>query len=411
LKRMAWWSMKQGLDGSLRGAPPAEVLSRTGWARSVGGAGPYLTLFARAGTTREATDAAVADLALYELPAARGCTYVVPAADFALALKLAQPSSQVPINQAKKYLGVTDQELESLCQAVLDALLPGAALNPNQLKEACGGAVRNLGEEGKKRGQTTTLPLALGYLQAQGEIRRVPVNGRLDQQRYAYVRWEPNPLQGFTLTQEEAHVELARRYFRWIGPATLAEFQWFSGLGVGAAKAAVAPLGLVSLEPDESAPPGPGEPSRAPAPLLSFPDELDAYATFEVPKEPQFALVSGLDGMLLLRRELGGLLSPADREHPVYAEKGGTRAAGGLADSPFNVILDRGRLIGFWEYDPEAEEIVWMTFAAPPAGLREEIARTEEFARAQLGDVRTFSLDSPASRAPKIAWLRQQQPK
>jgi hypothetical protein len=400
LKRMAWWSMKQGLDGSLRGAPPAEVLSRTGWARSVGGAGPYLTLFARAGTTREATDAAAADLALYELPAARGCTYVVPAADFALALKLAQPASLVPINQAKKYLGVTDRELERLNQAVLDALRPGAALTPNQLKEACGEAVRNFGEEGKKRGQTTTLPLALGYLQAQGEIRRVPVNGRLDQQRYAYVRWEPNPLQGFTLTQEEAHLELARRYFRWIGPATLAEFQWFSGLGVGAAKAAVAPLGLVSWEPDES----------APAPLLSFPDELEAYASFAVPKEPQFALVSGLDGMLLLRRELGGLLSPADRAHPVYAEKGGTRTAGGLTDSPFNVILDRGRLIGFWEYDPEAEEIAWMTFGAPPAGLREEIARTEAYAREQLGDVRTFSLDSPASRAPKIAWLRQQQP-
>src|SRR5271169_6066 len=42
--------------------------------------------------------------------------------------------------------------------------------------------------------------------------------------------------------------ELARRYFRWIGPPTVSEFQWFSGLGVRAALAAVEPLGLVPAE-------------------------------------------------------------------------------------------------------------------------------------------------------------------
>ena len=45
----AWRWHRQGLDGSLEGATAAEVLERTGWARSVGGVGPYLTLFARAG--------------------------------------------------------------------------------------------------------------------------------------------------------------------------------------------------------------------------------------------------------------------------------------------------------------------------------------------------------------------------
>ena len=55
-KLRAWWWQRQGLDGSLRGASPAAVLERSGWARSVGGVGPYLTLFARAGTSREAAD-------------------------------------------------------------------------------------------------------------------------------------------------------------------------------------------------------------------------------------------------------------------------------------------------------------------------------------------------------------------
>ena len=41
------------------------------WARSVGGANPYLSLWARTGRTRGEVDAAMADLDLYELPAAR----------------------------------------------------------------------------------------------------------------------------------------------------------------------------------------------------------------------------------------------------------------------------------------------------------------------------------------------------
>lgn len=392
MKRMAWWHRKQGLNGSLAGAPPATVLARTGWARSVGGAGPYLTLFARAGTSREAADAAVANLEIYELPSARGCTYVVPAEDFALALKVGQPASEVPIATARKYCGVDDRELDALYQAVLDALTPGRPLTPDQIKEACGGTVRSLGDAGKKRGLSTTLPLALGSLQATGEIRRVPVNGRLDQQRYAYIRWENNPLKGFSLTYEEALTELARRYFRWIGPATLQDFQWFSGLGVGASKAATAPLNLVPVQPDE--------------PFLVLPDEREAFASYAAPTDPEIALVSGLDGLLLLRRDLCSLMAAADRERPVYGEKG-VQAMGGLSDSPFHAIVDRGRLIGFWEYDPQQQEIVWMTFDAPPASLREAVARTEAFAREQLGDVRSFSLDSPASRAPRLAWLRQ----
>lgn len=392
MKQNAWWSAKQGLDGSLQGASPAAVLEKTGWARSVGGAGPYLTFFSRAGIAREAADAAVANLEIYELPSARGCTYVVPAADFALALLVGQSASEVPIATAKKYCDVTERELDLLCAAVLGAVQ--SPLTPNELKEACGGAVRNLGEAGKKRGLSTTLPLALGYLQALGEIRRVPVNGRLDQQRYAYTLWEENPLKGVSLRAEEAFTELARRYFQWIGPATLPDFQWFSGLGVAAAKAATAPLGLVPLAAGE--------------PFLVLPDDRPLYDSFQLPEHPQYALVSSLDGLMLLRRDLSTLMSDDDRRHPVYAEKGGTQPVGALSDSPCHAIVDRGRLIGLWEYDPEREQIVWMTFAQPPAGLPEVVARTEAFAREQLGDVRSFSLDSPASRAPKIAWLRSQ---
>src|SRR5690242_19585021 len=86
----AFWASKQGLDGSLEGRSPAAVLEQTGWSRSVGGANPYLALFARSGRSRAQIDAAVAALEICELPSARGCTYVVPASDFALALRAGQ---------------------------------------------------------------------------------------------------------------------------------------------------------------------------------------------------------------------------------------------------------------------------------------------------------------------------------
>ncbi|MBI4473608.1 MAG: winged helix DNA-binding domain-containing protein, partial [Acidobacteria bacterium] len=229
-KLRAWWSHRQGLDGGLRGKTPGEVLNRSGWARSVGGVGPYLTLFSRAGTSREAAENAVERLDVHELPAARGCTYVIPSGDFALALKAGEEFGRGELRTAAK-LGVTNQEIGRLCEAVLKALGKGL-LAPDQIREATGGAARNLGEDGKKKGMVTTLPLALGILQAKGEIRRLPHEGQINQQRYQYTIWTPNPLEKFKLSLEETYTELARRFFRWIGPATVAQFQWFSGLGV-----------------------------------------------------------------------------------------------------------------------------------------------------------------------------------
>src|SRR3954462_1163121 len=86
----AWWWHRQGLDGGYQGKSAAEVLASTGWARSVGGAGPYLTLFSRGGIGRKAAERALARAEIHELPSARGCTYVVPASDFALALTVGQ---------------------------------------------------------------------------------------------------------------------------------------------------------------------------------------------------------------------------------------------------------------------------------------------------------------------------------
>jgi hypothetical protein len=386
-KLRAWRFHRQALNGRLEGHSPADTLAQTGWARSVGGSAPYLTLFARAGTPRETIDADVARLSIHELPAARGCTYVVPASDFAFALRVSQPFGDGELKTALK-LGVTEKEIGRLCSAVLKALEKGP-LEPDAIREATGSASRSLGEEGKKKGVSTTLPLALGKLQSSGDIRRVPVNGRLDQQRYAYTLWNPNPLARFSMSDAELHTALALRYFSWIGPATLAEFQWFSALSVKACKAAMDPL---KLEPIGDA-------------GYLLPEDRDDFENFQPPRQPCYVLTASIDGLSLLRRDLKGLVDPPDLNRKIYGGKG-LVPLGGVADLPSHAIFDRGRLVGLWEYDSAAGSIAWGSFIPKNRDLEQAVSRTEEYIRTQLGDARSFSLDSPKSRVPRIESLR-----
>jgi hypothetical protein len=288
-------------------------------------------------------------------------------------------------------LGATETEIAKLSEAVLKALEDGP-LEPEQIRAATGKASRSLGEEGKKKGLTTTLPVALGKLQVTGEIRRVPTNGRLDQQRYQYALWKPNPLVKSKLSSEQAHIELARGYFKWIGPATLSEFQWFSGLGVKAAKAAIEPLGLAAVENGSE--------------RFLFPEDLERFYSFEKPKQTHYVLISPLDSIVLLRRDLSQLLSPENAKRKVYADRGYCDMSG-LSDLPSNAILRDGEIVGLWEYDPQSASIAWMAFGKSDAGMKDAVAKTEAFVRDQLGDARSFSLDSPKSRMPRVEALRK----
>jgi len=383
-KLRAWYAHRQGLDGSLEGKTSAEVLQRAGWARSVGGVSPYLTLFSRGGITREQADSDAAKLKIYELPSARGCTYVLPAPDFALGLAAGQGFDS-DMKAAIK-LGVTQKEIAKLCDAVVAALEKGP-LGTEEIREAAGKAVRNLGEEGKKKGVSTTLPLALGELQASGDIRRVPINGRFDQQRYQYALWRPNPLRGFKLSPEQVQTELARAYFSWIGPASAGDFQTFAGLGVKAAQAVLQPMKLEAVEI------APGD-TR-----LLLPQHRVEFDAFKPPKEPRYSLLGSIDSLFLARNDFKSALEPND-----VASK---FLAGSQTDLPSHAIVDRGRLIGLWEYDQATESIAWVSFVKKDKALQEAVTRTENFVRHQLGDARSFGLDSPKSRAPRIAALRQ----
>ncbi len=388
----AWAWHRQGLDGSLAGCTAEQVFARAGWARSVGGANPYLTLFARAGIRREQVDTDVLSHRILELPTARGCTYVLGRDDFAWALKLGKDAAEAI--RVLGRLGVDRGEITLLEEQILHTLAEAAApMDPRQLKEELGDSVRNLGEEGKKKGATTTLPTALGILQAQGRIRRVPANGRLDQQRYAYELWN---LPASPLDDEEARTELIRRYLGWTGGATLKQSQWFTGFTVAQSKAALAAAGAVEVPTALTAAGGDA--------LWMLPDDVERLAAFEEPEEEQIQLLAGTDSLVLLRRNAADLLAGDSPE----GGAAGTTVMGSLAlqaDLPDHPILDRGRIIGLWQYEPGKERIVpWLFHAATPAVTR-RIAEVEAWIREDLGDFRAFSLDSPATRQKRVDGL------
>ncbi|EMQ97226.1 DNA glycosylase AlkZ-like family protein [Paeniglutamicibacter gangotriensis] len=384
-----WSWHRQGLGGTLAGADPATVLDRAGWARSVGGANAYLTLFARAGIRRPEADAALAAQHIHELPAARGCTYVLPATDYAWGLQLGHASAEASVKVLQR-LGVERREIEDLAAEVLRVLLgvrgtETEALDPRGIKQVLGDKVRSLGEEGKKKGASTTLPAALGLLQADGRIRRVPVNGRLDQQRYSYVAWQ---LEDSGQDDEAVRVRMLERFLCWTGGATLGQIRWFSAFTVAQSKKALAATGAVEV------------PTAAGHVLWMLPGDVDELAGFEAPKAADIQLLSGSDSLVLLRRNSADLFDETGAE--AVAGMSGSALAADLSDHP---IVDRGRIIGLWQYDPDNARIAWWTFEPASDGVLVRVAQIEQWITEDLGDCRSFSLDSPKSRATTIARL------
>jgi hypothetical protein len=369
----------------------AKVLASRGWARTVGGANPYLSLFARNRATRKSVESDVASLSIHEFASARGCTYLLPAEHFQIGIKCGQGfNAESAMRSAKSKLGVTDAEVEALKEGILHALGEGP-LDTAGLKEPLGSLYKNYGEAGKKLGQTTNVSLGLLALQAEAKIRRIPSDGRLDGQSYKYTLFQNAPAVDDRYPQTEAFRELAGLFWGWCGFASMSHFQWFSGLGVKAAQSAVAGLGLVTLEGTS---------------LLGSPSIAEAFGEFKLPAEPCFRLVSGLDSLILLRRDLSLHIGETQSGLDVFSQ-GKLANLGSLNDLSSHAIVDRGLITGLWEYDFDAKSIVWVSFVGVPAELMAEISHVENFIRDELGDARSFSLDSPKSRQPSLARLRE----
>lgn len=392
----AHWFVRQGLAGPIEGTP-ADVVRRTGWVRTIGGVDVYLAFRSRmARFRRVALDAAVGDGRLRVSPAVRGCIYLVPEEDQALALRVAEQLTARRTARDWEKCGVEPAEIERAGEAIVEALAQGPLTTSQIRGELPDGAVRSLGEAGKKIGLSSTLPIALRNLEFAGRIERVPVDDRLDHEQYVWRRPTVAPdLRALPEDLAGLAAPLAERFFRFAGPATLDEFTTWSGLSKRDAKAGIKACGLVTLRitgyADEA---------------FAHPDDADALAA-PAPVEGGVALLNFADNYVTLRATPAALADPAHA--PRVANSWG-RGQKPLSESSYlhcRAALDGDRLAGSWEWDPDAGAVVAEPFDdLPPAraeALAAEAASLTAFLRDEVGHARSTSIDTEKAQRERLA--------
>jgi len=151
------------------------------------------------------------------------------------------------------------------------------------------------------------LPHLLGHAELQGLLCSGAPRGK--QATWALLAGRA-PRAGAALTRDEALAELARRYFRSRGPATAADFAWWSGLAPADARAG---LGAVTSELTSESIAGvtywrARNPPRVPPAALAGAYLLPAFDEYLVAYRDRSAVLSPLDARRI--NAGGGLLAP-----------------------------------------------------------------------------------------------------
>ncbi len=253
---------------------------------------------------------ALADGAIIRTHAMRWTWQLVAPADLHWMLPLVAPTLFRRAARRLRELELDEKTLRRSRAALERALRDGAHLTRDQLRAALEAA----GVSASAGGRLSHL---LGHAELQGVICSGAPRGAAA--TYALVASRvPPPASPWS--REESLAELARRYFRSRGPATLADFAWWSGLPPAQARAA-----LDSVQAELASDPIAG------VPAWRDPDAAPARVREEAHLVPPF------DEILVAYRDRAALLDPA---HARRLNAGG----GMLAPA---VVLG-GRLIATW---------------------------------------------------------------
>ncbi|MEO1083197.1 MAG: crosslink repair DNA glycosylase YcaQ family protein [Acidobacteriota bacterium] len=393
LDRRATADDRGALEGALEGA---------GFVRTLGGVDVYLALHARlADFERSHLDAAAADRRAQVLPAARGCIYLVPRTYASDALSLAEHLTAPRMRREHDKAGIAAGELERVADAVLDVLDDGPRGTHELRKELPDGLVRRLGEPGKKIGVSSTLPPALRRLEFERRVVRESATGRLDTERYLWRRVDARrPADD----PPALHRRLAELFLRAAGLGTPRAFAAWSGLKQAEAKAAFAGLETASVEVE-------GE--KMPHHVLASRDGwLQPAWLDDAPGRGAVAFLPFEDNLIALR---GGPAFWVDPEHhgipvPVWGRGRGS-TLGDVRQSMLRPVLADGRLVGFWEFDPDAQTATTAVFATIDERTRGRIENRRRevgsFLAGQLGHGRSFYLDKDEALRRRVAQLRE----
>jgi hypothetical protein len=186
--------------------------------------------------SRFAPDAAVTNAAIEQALAQRkvvrswvlrGTLHLVAAADLRWLLALAAPALLTRTAAAYREAGLDEAAFRKILPAIRQCLEGGRQLTRVELFAAL--APHRINTEGERAGRILYRAAQLGLI-CLGDAR-----GK--QATYTLLdEWLPPAPE---LPREDALKKLAQRYFSSHGPATLADFAWWSGLAAGEARAAL----------------------------------------------------------------------------------------------------------------------------------------------------------------------------
>jgi hypothetical protein len=153
--------------------------------------------------------------------------HFVPAADISWMLALTGPRVSAMMRSYNRRLELDGRTFARSHDAIARALEGGRFLTRAELA----GVLARAGIEA--RGQR------LGHLVMQAELDRIVCSGPRRGRQFTYALLSERAPRAAARTRDEALGELARRYFRSHGPASLRDFGWWSGLTMPDVRAAV----------------------------------------------------------------------------------------------------------------------------------------------------------------------------
>lgn len=180
------------------------------------------------GTTDAAIERAIADGAILRTHPMRLTHHFVAPADIRWLLALLAPRMLVRAAPRWRELGLDDKTVGKSLDALARALAGGAHLDRAELAAAL------------KRARISTEGQRLPHLIARAELAGLICSGARRGNQITFALLEHRVPKVASLTREASLAELARRYFTTRGPATVADFMWWSGLTAADARAAIA---------------------------------------------------------------------------------------------------------------------------------------------------------------------------
>ena len=226
------------------------------------------------------------------------------------------------------------------------------------------------------------MPPALRLLEWDGAIRRRHTTGRVDCNGYTWEIPDTSPLSlGEIPGDDQAQVTaLAARFFEWAAPATLTEFVNWAKVAKGKAKKAIAALGLEENE---------------------LCGEV-VYGSLQSTDDDALHFVPGQDNLLSLRAHPGRLAGDEHQEMQVFAMGPGLVPLTQARWMFHRVIAQRGRIVGFWEWDRDAQDTVQVEIEDVGASLQGLAA----FIRDDLGgEAKGNAIDGPSRQKKRVDWV------